>query len=73
MLLGQVVDAVATPLVGLESDRTNGFCGYSKRKSWHVVGKDAAPEPIRGRQVGSHSHGGMSGVEAGPIMEQGCV
>ena len=39
MLLGQVADAMATPLVGYESDRTSGFWGYTKRKSWHVVGK----------------------------------
>ncbi len=39
MLLGQIVDAVATPLVGFESDRTSGFCGYTKRKSWHMLGK----------------------------------
>ena len=39
MLLGQVADALATPLVGYESDRTSGFCGYTKRKSWHIVGE----------------------------------
>lgn len=39
LLLGQVVDAVATPLVGYESDRTvSGFFNYGRRKSWHLVG-----------------------------------
>ncbi|XP_074659678.1 major facilitator superfamily domain-containing protein 12-like [Tubulanus polymorphus] len=39
MLLGQIADAVSTPLVGYESDRTrNGLCGYPKRKTWHLVG-----------------------------------
>ena len=38
MLLGQVADAIATPLVGYESDHTNGFCGYTRRKSWHLIG-----------------------------------
>ena len=35
----QVADALATPFVGYESDRINGFCGYGKRKSWHLLGK----------------------------------
>jgi len=39
LLLSQVVDAVATPLIGYESDRVNGCFGYGKRKSWHVLGK----------------------------------
>ena len=38
LLLGQVADAIATPLVGYESDRLNGFFGYGKRKSWHALG-----------------------------------
>ncbi|CAH1778048.1 unnamed protein product [Owenia fusiformis] len=38
MLIGQVSDAVFTPFIGFESDRTNGFCGYGKRKSWHLLG-----------------------------------
>ncbi len=38
MLLGQIADAISTPLIGLESDRTNGFFGYTKRKSWHLIG-----------------------------------
>ncbi|KAF6022384.1 MFSD12 [Bugula neritina] len=38
LLIGQVADAVATPLVGYESDRINGFCNYGKRKSWHLIG-----------------------------------
>ena len=37
MLLGQVADALCTPLIGIESDRT-GFFGYGKRKSWHLIG-----------------------------------
>ncbi len=39
MLLGQIADAVFTPLVGLEADRTRGFGNYGKRKSWHLVGE----------------------------------
>ena len=39
MLLGQVADAICTPLVGYEMDKTNGCCGYTKRKSWHLIGR----------------------------------
>jgi Na+/melibiose symporter-like transporter len=39
LLLGQIADALATPLIGYESDRIKGCCGYGKRKSWHVLGK----------------------------------
>lgn len=38
MLVGQVADAIFTPLVGLGSDRYKGFC-IGKRQSWHVIGK----------------------------------
>lgn len=38
LLLGQLADAIATPLVGYESDKMNGCFGYGKRKSWHVLG-----------------------------------
>lgn len=37
MLVGQVADAISTPLVGLESDRT-GNCKYGRRKIWHLIG-----------------------------------
>lgn len=39
LLIGQVADALATPLIGYESDNTNGFCKYTKRKSWHLLGE----------------------------------
>ena len=41
MLLGQVVDALSTPFVGLESDKPNNMwlCKYGRRKAWHLVGK----------------------------------
>ena len=39
MLLGQVGDALSTPFVGLEVDRTQGIGKYGKRKSWHLIGK----------------------------------
>ncbi|OQV17781.1 Major facilitator superfamily domain-containing protein 12 [Hypsibius exemplaris] len=39
ILLGQVADALATPFVGIESDRSvSGFFGYGRRKSWHLIG-----------------------------------
>ncbi|XP_046543115.1 major facilitator superfamily domain-containing protein 12-like isoform X1 [Haliotis rubra] len=38
MLIGQVSDALATPFIGYESDRTKGICKMGKRKSWHLVG-----------------------------------
>ena len=38
LLIGQIVDGVATPLVGLVSDKLNGFFCYTKRKSWHLLG-----------------------------------
>lgn len=38
LLVGQIADALATPLVGYESDQTPGCGNYGKRKSWHLVG-----------------------------------
>ncbi|XP_070701008.1 major facilitator superfamily domain-containing protein 12-like [Pempheris klunzingeri] len=38
LLVGQVADAVCTPLIGYESDRTPGCGSYGKRKTWHLVG-----------------------------------
>ncbi|KAL8598136.1 hypothetical protein ACOMHN_030422 [Nucella lapillus] len=38
LLVGQVADAIATPLIGYEADATSGCCGYTKRKSWHAFG-----------------------------------
>ncbi|XP_026783785.1 major facilitator superfamily domain-containing protein 12 [Pangasianodon hypophthalmus] len=38
LLVGQIADGIATPLVGYESDRTRGCGSYGKRKSWHLVG-----------------------------------
>lgn len=37
LLVGQVADAVTTPFVGIESDRT-GIYKYGRRKIWHLVG-----------------------------------
>lgn len=37
LLIGQVADALATPFVGVESDKT-GDCKYGRRKVWHLVG-----------------------------------
>lgn len=39
MLIGQVVDAISTTFVGIESDRGNGCLFFPKRRSWHFVGK----------------------------------
>ncbi|XP_040911552.1 major facilitator superfamily domain-containing protein 12-like [Toxotes jaculatrix] len=38
LLIGQVADAICTPLIGYESDRTPGFGNYGRRKTWHLVG-----------------------------------
>jgi len=38
LLIGQIVDGLAQPVVGYFSDKTNGFFGYSNRKSWHALG-----------------------------------
>lgn len=41
LLIGQIADGIATPFVGLESDRETrwSFCiDYGKRKTWHLVG-----------------------------------
>ncbi|XP_064608121.1 major facilitator superfamily domain-containing protein 12-like isoform X2 [Liolophura sinensis] len=38
MLLGQIVDAICTPFVGYESDRTKGLWKIGKRKTWHLIG-----------------------------------
>ncbi|XP_024936169.1 major facilitator superfamily domain-containing protein 12 isoform X2 [Cephus cinctus] len=40
LLIGQVADALATPFVGLHSDKNDDFClcRYGKRKTWHLFG-----------------------------------
>lgn len=39
LLIGQIADGVATPIVGLESDRNISTCSsYGKRKTWHLIG-----------------------------------
>ncbi|XP_063847478.1 major facilitator superfamily domain-containing protein 12-like isoform X1 [Scylla paramamosain] len=38
LMVGQVADAVATPLIGLQSDRGQEVCGYGRRKTWHAIG-----------------------------------
>ncbi|XP_047489327.1 major facilitator superfamily domain-containing protein 12-like isoform X2 [Penaeus chinensis] len=41
LLIGQVADALSTPFVGKEADRTDDlpFCSrYGRRKSWHLIG-----------------------------------
>ena len=42
MLIGQVSDAIFTPFIGFESDRTKGIKGLGKRKTWHLVGEHIA-------------------------------
>lgn len=40
MMIGQSVDAVLTPMVGLASDNSkSGCCKIGRRKSWHLIGK----------------------------------
>lgn len=39
LLVGQIADAICTPLIGYESDRAPGCSNYGKRKTWHLVGK----------------------------------
>lgn len=41
MLIGQIVDALATPFIGYHSDHTNNFLSakYGRRKLWHLFGK----------------------------------
>ncbi|XP_014223881.1 major facilitator superfamily domain-containing protein 12-like [Trichogramma pretiosum] len=40
LLIGQVADALATPFVGLHSDKNDDFwlCRYGRRKTWHLTG-----------------------------------
>uniref|UniRef100_A0A8D8WMV6 Major facilitator superfamily domain-containing protein 12 n=1 Tax=Cacopsylla melanoneura TaxID=428564 RepID=A0A8D8WMV6_9HEMI len=40
MLIGQVADAIATPIIGLFSDRgsTAWYCSLGRRKTWHILG-----------------------------------
>ncbi|XP_063717851.1 major facilitator superfamily domain-containing protein 12-like [Symsagittifera roscoffensis] len=38
VLIGQMADAIGTPFVGYESDRTTGCQLYGVRKSWHLFG-----------------------------------
>lgn len=37
LLMGQIADGIATPLVGIESDRTRPI-KYGRRKLWHLIG-----------------------------------
>ena len=37
LLVGQIADALSTPVVGIESDRT-GSTRYGRRKLWHLLG-----------------------------------
>jgi len=39
MLIGQISDALFTPFIGYESDRTKGIRKLGKRKTWHFLGK----------------------------------
>ncbi|XP_064110613.1 major facilitator superfamily domain-containing protein 12-like [Macrobrachium nipponense] len=38
LFLGQVADAVSTPLIAMQSDRGCTFGSYGRKKSWHVIG-----------------------------------
>lgn len=40
LLIGQIADAIATPFVGLHSDKNDDFwlCRYGRRKTWHLLG-----------------------------------
>ena len=39
LLIGQITDGLATPVVGIESDRFGIFGRfYGRRKSWHALG-----------------------------------
>ncbi|KAM9718407.1 major facilitator superfamily domain-containing protein 12-like isoform 2-T3 [Menidia menidia] len=38
LLVGQIADAICTPLIGYESDQSPGCLNYGKRKTWHLVG-----------------------------------
>ena len=40
LLIGQTADAIATPFVGIESDKDSDWwiCKYGRRKSWHLLG-----------------------------------
>ncbi|XP_051894168.1 major facilitator superfamily domain-containing protein 12a isoform X2 [Pristis pectinata] len=38
LLIGQIADGFCTPLIGYESDRTQGCGQYGKRKTWHLLG-----------------------------------
>ncbi|KAE8747761.1 hypothetical protein FOCC_FOCC005584 [Frankliniella occidentalis] len=40
MLIGQVADALATPLIGLQADlkHDHWMCKYGRRKTWHLLG-----------------------------------
>jgi len=39
LLIGQIVDAVATPFIGIAMDQSRGILGYGRTKSWHLIGK----------------------------------
>ncbi|XP_033750318.1 major facilitator superfamily domain-containing protein 12-like isoform X3 [Pecten maximus] len=38
MMIGQISDALFTPFVGIESDRSQGILKIGKRKTWHLIG-----------------------------------
>lgn len=41
LLIGQLADGLATPVVGILSDKGAGYwlCRYGHRKTWHLIGK----------------------------------
>lgn len=44
LLIGQIADGIATPIIGILSDKGAGhwLCRYGHRKTWHLIGKRSA-------------------------------
>lgn len=52
LLVGQVADAICTPVIGYESDQAPGCGTYGKRKTWHLVGEPITASFYSGQDVG---------------------
>jgi hypothetical protein len=77
-LLGHVVDAMCTPIVGMLSDRSRA--SYGRRKRWHAIGSVAAfasfpfilSDPCTTFGWGDAGGGDPASSSAGAAAETGC-
>ena len=80
--MGQIVDAFATPIIGVLSDhgkcchpRAQFLCGYGKRKIWHLIGNKISWNAFSGeREMTSVDvAGSICVIVSFPLMFVGCL